>query len=242
MSKLLKKTGVIKEAIDTPENVLVVDTSTSACCLAIKKGDELTEDFEIAGRSHSEIILPKIKSLLERCHLSPGDLQLIVFGQGPGSFTGLRIAVGVVQGLSFGLNIPLTAVSGLACLAQGEYRNHGSENILVAMAARQTEVYWAAFQVSEKIARPTVNECVVDVAALEPIENRDWVGVGEGWELKKEIEQSIGLQIEVTRTQVYPQPLDILELGLQKYQEGEIIAAEEAQPVYLRETFVRKIK
>jgi tRNA threonylcarbamoyladenosine biosynthesis protein TsaB len=224
-----------------PESILVIDTSTSACCLAIKAGDRTVEDVEIVGRSHSEIILPKIMALLDGCELTLHDLQLIIFGQGPGSFTGLRIAVGVAQGLSFGLDIPLVPVSGLACLAQREYRKYGSESMLVAMEARKEEVYWGTFQIVEGIARPVSAECVIDVSDLSVIESGSWVGVGSGWKLKQKIEAGIGQAVKIVRTEVQLQPLDLLTLGLCYFKEGRYVQAEDAQPMYLREVYLRKV-
>lgn len=229
------KNVLTSTSLSLPDNVLVVDTSTSACCLALKVKEKILEDFEIVGRSHSEVILPKIVSLLERSNLELEDLQLIIYGQGPGSFTGLRIAVGVVQGLAFGLDIPLVAVSGLAALAQGEFREHGGLNSLVAMTARKEEVYWGRYKISDGVAKLVSTECVVDVSDLEQLEQETWAGVGSGWVLRSEIEASIGQKVSVARTDLDLRPLDFLTLGLWKYVQGEFMAAEDAQPVYLRE-------
>ena len=95
-------------------NILAIDTSSKACVLGIATGEENFTEQKIVDRSHSKIILPSIVDLVARAGLVNHDLDLIVFGQGPGSFTGLRIGVGIVQGLAFGLNIPVVAVSSMA--------------------------------------------------------------------------------------------------------------------------------
>ena len=104
-------------------------------------------NVRMSGRSHSRDILPTITALLTKNKLSLRNLNYIVYGQGPGSFTGLRIAVGVVQGLAFGLNIPVVPVSSLACLAQAQYRRSGQQQIVSALHARKEEVYLGKYRI-----------------------------------------------------------------------------------------------
>ncbi|MDC6451124.1 tRNA (adenosine(37)-N6)-threonylcarbamoyltransferase complex dimerization subunit type 1 TsaB, partial [Pseudomonadales bacterium] len=98
-------------------NILAIDTSTTACVLGIRTEDTEITRFELIDRSHSLELLPRIVTILADANLDKNDIHLIVFGKGPGSFTGLRIAVGVTQGLAFGLDIPVVGVSTLACIA-----------------------------------------------------------------------------------------------------------------------------
>ena len=134
-------------------NTLVIDTSTEAQVLGLGLGDRIVEKFDIVGRDHSRIILDSIMALLDEEGIDKKQLELIVFGQGPGSFTGLRIAVGVVQGLAYGLGIPVVGVSTLACLAQGQYRLTGAANIVVAQSARKEEVFFGSYCISDGIAQ-----------------------------------------------------------------------------------------
>ena len=103
-------------------NVLAIETSTTACCLGLALGDQTTEQFVQLQRTHSREILPRIAALLADAGVELSALDLLVYGKGPGSFTGLRIATGVVQGLGYGLDIPVVGISTLACCAQGRYR------------------------------------------------------------------------------------------------------------------------
>ena len=106
----------------SPMNILAIDTSTTACVLGVRTEDTEITRFEQIDRSHSLELLPRIVTILADANLDKNDIHLIVFGKGPGSFTGLRIAVGVTQGLAFGLDIPVVGVSTLACIAQGRFR------------------------------------------------------------------------------------------------------------------------
>ncbi|MBD3647385.1 MAG: tRNA (adenosine(37)-N6)-threonylcarbamoyltransferase complex dimerization subunit type 1 TsaB, partial [Pseudomonadales bacterium] len=166
-------------------NVLALDTSSDALVLGLQRGETRTGVFEVLDRSHSREILPRITGLLKEAGLSLDELQLIVYGQGPGSFTGLRITVGVVQGLAFGLDIPVAPVSSLACLAQEAYRRDHHERIAVALLARQQEVFFGAYEIVDGIARLVDKEAVLDVENAPSLSGEGWVGIGSGWKFRE---------------------------------------------------------
>ena len=91
-----------------------------------------------------------MKQELANRELALSDVDAIAFGCGPGSFTGIRIAAGVAQGLAYGLDVPIYAISNLQALALQSYLEHGIASVLVAIDARMSEVYWGLFEVSEK--------------------------------------------------------------------------------------------
>ncbi|MCK5921521.1 MAG: tRNA (adenosine(37)-N6)-threonylcarbamoyltransferase complex dimerization subunit type 1 TsaB, partial [Methylococcales bacterium] len=92
-------------------NILSVDTATEACSAAWLVDGEVLERFRIAPRQHTRLILPMIASLLDEAGMRLQDLDALALGRGPGSFTGLRIAAGIVQGLALGANLPVVTVS-----------------------------------------------------------------------------------------------------------------------------------
>ena len=216
-------------------NLLAIDTSSQYSAIGLQIGESRIENVSLSGRSHSRDILPNIMKLVQEAGAKLSDLDAIVFGKGPGSFTGLRITVGVVQGLGFGLQIPVIPVSTLACLAQGEFRESGSSSILVALSARQQEVYFGAYRIEDKIPFLIGLEAVVEASVIPVQESRDWVGVGDGWSLVKQIESAIGTSVSHVNLEVCPKPEDLLDIGLVKLARGETIAAMEAAPEYLRE-------
>ncbi|MEX2489226.1 MAG: tRNA (adenosine(37)-N6)-threonylcarbamoyltransferase complex dimerization subunit type 1 TsaB [Pseudomonadales bacterium] len=221
-------------------NTLALDTSSNALVLGLQTGETRFDRFDIVDRSHSREILPAIYQLLADADLTIAELDLIVYGQGPGSFTGLRIAVGVVQGLAYGLNIPVVPVSTLACLAQAEYREFGDQKIVVALTARKQEVYFGMYEVDAGIARAVCDETVIDVDDLRPVTSDGWVGVGSGWNLKEKLEASLGTSIRNVRMEVWPRSVDLLDLGLARFSQGGIIPANEATPEYLREQVAQR--
>ena len=125
-------------------NILAIETGTDACTCALLHTGEIIALDAVAPRQHAELLLQMIDSVLEDVGVGLGSLDAIAFGRGPGSFTGLRIACAVAQGLAFGANRPLVAVSTLQTVATGMHRTTGAHRVLVAFDARMGEVYWGA--------------------------------------------------------------------------------------------------
>ncbi len=145
--------------------ILAVDTSTEACSAALLLGEKIDERFEIAPRRHTSLILPMVEDLLNEQSMRLTDLDAIAFGQGPGSFMGLRIAVGVAQGLAFGANLPVVPVSSLQALAQAAYWKTSCKTILAGWDARMQAIYWGAYVLREKQMRPVI----FDIAHCAPV-------------------------------------------------------------------------
>jgi|TARA_Y100000310_G_scaffold300337_1_gene335945 tRNA threonylcarbamoyladenosine biosynthesis protein TsaB len=218
-----------------PLHVLALDTSTEACTVALQCGSDIDEMFRIIPRAHNQQILPMLQAIIARAELQLQDLDLFVVGRGPGSFTGLRIATGVVQGLAFGLDKPVVQVSTLACLAQGQYRTGGQRQIMVALHARQEEIYWGCFEVADGTACAVGKEDVLHCRDLKLPKQGDWFGVGNGWRHRDLIEKAIGVEVEGVELDAYPVGRDLLVLGIRDHLQGRSVAAEAVRPVYLRE-------
>ncbi len=193
----------------------------------------------MSDRSHSRDILPAIAELLARSGTDLDDLDAIAFGQGPGSFTGLRIAVGVVQGLAFGLGIPVVPVSTLACLAQAEFSRSGEGQIAVALHARKQEVFLGLYRAEDSAISAVSPETVIDVEDIEQTLSGEWVGVGDGWILREQLESAFGVRMKRIASEVYPDPHALLDLGIRHFEAGQTVSAVEARPEYLREQVAR---
>src|SRR6188768_1218772 len=122
-------------------NLLAVETSTELCSVALLRGDELFVEEALAENRHSELLVPMLRRVLERARLAPREMDAFAFGQGPGSFTGIRIACGIVQGLAFGADRPVVAVPSLLALAE----QTGDSRVIAAVDARMGEAYLAAY-------------------------------------------------------------------------------------------------
>ncbi|MFT4712946.1 MAG: tRNA threonylcarbamoyladenosine biosynthesis protein TsaB [Candidatus Azotimanducaceae bacterium] len=227
-------------------NILAIDTSTTACVLGLRfRGEELVR-FEHINRTHSLELLPRIVALLADAELQKTDLDLLVFGRGPGSFTGLRITVGVVQGLAFGLDIPVVGVSTLACIAQGRHRrslhqrSSGSaqaeaSHVVVAQIARQQELFYGAYEIREGVAQLVGKEAVHLASDVPLLPQAPWVGVGSGWQFADDINASSHAEVSDITLEAFPEAEDLLFLGAEGFRKGAAVKAEQAIPEYLRE-------
>src|SRR5580765_6213421 len=126
--------------------ILVIDASTEICAVALGDGAAWDERAQVAGHRHSELLLPMIRGLLDDHGATLARLDGIAFGAGPGSFTGLRIACGIAQGLALGAGLPVLGVSTLEALAETARQRHASSRVIAALDARAQEVYVAAYR------------------------------------------------------------------------------------------------
>jgi len=134
---------------ETAPVLLAFDTATSWCSVALSRGTHIVERAELVGQQHSDRVLPMAQRLLADEGMTLQQMDAIVFGAGPGSFTGLRIACGVAQGVAYGIDRPVLAIGNLAALALDAA--HGeplARRIAVAIDARMSEVYWAVYDVT----------------------------------------------------------------------------------------------
>lgn len=139
-------------------NILYLDSSTEACTAGVAVDDVMLTGFEYAPRGHAQRLMPMAEALLERAEIGFSDLDLVAFGRGPGSFTGVRIATAMAQGIAISLDLPMVGISSLECLALGAWRRYreasGVEQVMdegveirVAIDARMGEIYRAVYRI-----------------------------------------------------------------------------------------------
>ncbi len=215
--------------------LLAIDTATEACSAALHIDGVTTTKYEVAPRKHAEFILSMVDELLAESSLSLTQLDALAFGRGPGAFTGVRIATGVIQGLSMSVDCPVVPVSTLAALAQGAISE--SKQVACAIDARMGEVYWGLYQANESnIMRLVGEECVCPPDAVHIPASDGWYGVGSGWETyANELQTRLAGSLSGFRPGDYPSAEAICTLAIDAYQRGEAVDAAEAQPVYLRD-------
>ena len=145
-------------------NLLAIETSTDACSVALRLGEETLVDHRVEPRRHAQLVLPMIDALLAEAGVARAALDGVAFGRGPGSFTGVRVAASVTQGIALGLDIGVVGVSTLACIAEGCRRELGDARVGVALDARLDEIYWGAFETVAGIMSAVVDERVCAAA------------------------------------------------------------------------------
>ena len=221
-------------------NYLAIDASTEACSVALQVNNKVYSRYELCPQSHSLRLLPMIDSVLAEANVTLSALNGLIFGQGPGSFTGVRIGVGVAQGLAFAANLPVVGVSSLQAMAQQAYIEFGEEQVLAAIDARMAEVYNGFFQLDENnIMQAQQVEAVTPPAKLGDlmsavIDKPSYV-VGSGWDAYPEALAELKRN-DASPDILFPSATAMLVVGAHKFSLGQGVSAEHAQPVYVRDT------
>lgn len=219
--------------------ILALDTSTEYCSLALwLDGDVLTKEV-LAGQQHTELLLPMVQTMLAESGLALTQLDGYAFGAGPGSFTGLRIACGIVQGLAFATDLPVIGISTLEAMAQKINARH----VMAALDARMGEIYFAAYRQTES-GWSVVQTPVLCLPELAPRieEGVKWVGCGSGFDLYGErLSAYYGDCLAGIESGCYPHAREIAQLAVPKLLAGLGVSAEEAAPVYVRDKVALKV-
>ncbi|MFC0308336.1 tRNA (adenosine(37)-N6)-threonylcarbamoyltransferase complex dimerization subunit type 1 TsaB [Gallibacterium trehalosifermentans] len=224
----------------TKPTLLALDTSTEACSVALLYQDEVTYLEEIAQRTHTQRILPMVDQLLQQSGLQLTQLDGLVLGRGPGSFTGVRVGVSVAQGLALGADLPIYPVSTLTAMAQAAYETEQTTTVLSAIDARMNEIYFSQLIYQpvqrENIEYPAwqqlLEEQVIAPEKLIPQLNNtnDYLKVGTGWAAYPVLAQIPGKLSQVT----LPAARYMLPLAQLAYVKNEALSATDIEPIYLR--------
>lgn len=217
--------------------LLAIDTATEACSAALWLDGELLTRCRREPRRHAELILPLMQELLDEAGIALAALDALAFGRGPGSFTGVRIATGVVQGAALGAGLPVVPVSTLATLAQGALRRHGRPRVLAAFDARMGELYWGIFERDDEgLMRPLSGELVAPATQVPLPAEGEWFGAGSGWQAGgNELAARLGPALAGSDPTLVSDARDLAPLAVRGLQRGEAVAAERVLPVYLRD-------
>jgi tRNA threonylcarbamoyladenosine biosynthesis protein TsaB len=216
-------------------NILVIDTATESCSVALDINGQVYNRFTICPQQHSQRILPMIDEVLKEAKVTLQDLDYLAFGRGPGSFTGVRIATGVLQGLALGTGHKVVGISTLAAMAQQAYAQNQSEQVTAAIDARMSEVYFGQYQLQQNVMTLIGQEQVLppDQGALLLSNCSEMSGVGTGWQAYPELNSAA--KVEVLNDVLYPNALYMLPLAKALITKGHAVEVEDIQPVYLRD-------
>ncbi|HCB12122.1 MAG TPA: tRNA (adenosine(37)-N6)-threonylcarbamoyltransferase complex dimerization subunit type 1 TsaB [Gammaproteobacteria bacterium] len=218
--------------------LLALETATEACSAAVWIDGAVFECYELAPRRHAALILPMIEMVLAEAGLTIHQLDALAVGRGPGAFTGVRIAIGVVQGMAFASDLPVAPISTLAALALGTARETGQTRIAAALDARMGEVYWGTWAVTDEATQWLAEEqvCAPSQVTAPPGE---WFGAGSGWTTYSQI-LSQRLIASGWKGDCYPRAGDVARLAADPGRRSEWLTAEQVRPVYLRNQVVSR--
>jgi tRNA threonylcarbamoyladenosine biosynthesis protein TsaB len=221
------------------KRLLAIETSSEACSAALSIDSEITERFELKPRMHAELLLPAIQSLMSGAELRLADLDAIAFGRGPGSFTSLRIGIGVVQGLAWGADLPVVPVSSLAAVAQ-QAAGMGASRISVAMDARMGEVYCCSYAPGESgIVEALQQERVCPPADSVTGDTAGLSFAGNGFERYPELHH-LAHESENAWLDLWPRASAVCLLAVDWLKSNQALPAAQAQPVYIRNKVAEK--
>jgi len=215
--------------------ILAIDTSTEWCSVAVGDGRAWCESDEHVVHAHSERVLPMVDAALAATGWTLDGLDGLAFGAGPGSFTGIRIGCGVVQGLAFATGLPVVAVASLAAIAHEAWRTRAWSRVVAGIDARMREVYLAAYRRDDGLWREAVAPAVVPpsrAAEICVVDGGAWRGAGNGFAAYPELAGRLGL--DEADADLRPRARAIGELALPRLAAGEGVAAESALPLYVR--------
>ncbi|MCK5819422.1 MAG: tRNA (adenosine(37)-N6)-threonylcarbamoyltransferase complex dimerization subunit type 1 TsaB [Psychromonas sp.] len=221
-------------------NILCVDTSTQACSVAILRQSEITQrifnQFIIAPREHTLKILPMVHAVLKDAGLLLSAIDIIAYGQGPGSFTGVRIGVSIAQGLAFGIDKKMVGVSTLQAMAQQAYALKNVSAVYSAIDARMGEVYFAHYQRQNNLMVLIDEELVIKpddlINKMTSIDNNA-VLVGSAWAVFPQLKAHFSLVNQLSIE--CPSAKYMLDQAVLLVKNKQAVAPEFAIPVYLRD-------
>lgn len=227
--------------MDHSKNLLAFDASSSQCSVALMIQNRVLVRRSETARQAAQLLLPMTKELLLEADLTLSQLDGIAVAAGPGSFTGLRIGIGVAQGLSMAANLPVIALSNLAVLSYSAITENQVDAAIACCEARDNEVYFAAYQSHASLgveligAEQVAALAKLDVASLRNLNRNCWAAAGDGWSSGQEIEDLLGIQAVQGRLENDLNIHDLCTLASLHLVAGKGLSPEQVQPNYIKE-------
>ena len=219
--------------------LLALESSGSACSVALQRGDVLYQRQSFSPRAHTRLLLPMVHEVLLESGVELAEVEALAFSAGPGSFTGLRIAFGIVQGLAFSHDIPVIPVPTLEAIAEAgraHFPLRVGDRILPALDARKDEIYWGSYRVTEGGGLVEEQDNIVSSAAEVAAAGTIAVGLGDGWRYA----DAIAVQPQQVDADFVLTAPAVLTLAQQRFAMGKAQAAHEAELVYIRDEIAWK--
>lgn len=217
--------------------ILALETSTEYCSVALWQDGATVDHCELVGQKHSEVLMEMLDALLRDAGVKLAQLDGIAFGMGPGSFTGVRIACGVTQGLALGANLPVAGICTLEALAGAS----GHDKVIAALDARMNELYHAVYEKHDGEWKVMSEPCLCKPEDAPKVAGMDWFGVGSGFTVNSAALQTrYAGQLQGMDGAAVPQAAAIAALGARRFARGAGVDAALALPLYLRDKVALK--
>lgn len=221
---------------DTTLTVLAVDTATEACSASLLKDGSVTERYQIAPQKHNTLIFEMCHSIFDQAQITFDNLDALVFGRGPGAFTGVRIAASFAQAIAYAKSMPLVPISNLQTVAQSTADKHNTDAVCVAMDARMNEVYSACYQRDPQgIMQAITEETVTAAHDIQIPDDFHCIGAGTGWRCANDaLSAKLGERLQACDPDALPDATTMLKIATPLIQTKSFTPANQAFPQYLR--------
>ena len=222
-------------------NLLAFDTASEWCSAALLIDGAVRFRAVHAGQKHSELLMPMLAELLAEAGLGYRQLDGLAYGMGPGSFTGLRIACGVAQGLALGADLPVLGISTLEALADDAADGTGAEQVLACLDARMHEVYAGLYQRDGQAWRALAGPLVCPPALAPLPQAAGCIGAGPGFAAYPALVERMAGKLARVDAAAIPHARAIARLAAPRFAAGEFGAPETAEPLYVRDKVALKV-
>ncbi|MDD4911171.1 MAG: tRNA (adenosine(37)-N6)-threonylcarbamoyltransferase complex dimerization subunit type 1 TsaB [Sideroxydans sp.] len=217
--------------------ILAIETSTEYCSVALWQDGVVSERCELVGQKHSEVLMEMLDALLKEAGVKVKQVDGIAFGKGPGSFTGVRIACGVTQGLALGADVEVVGVCTLEALAEAS----GKDKVIAALDARMSELYLAAYEKRDGEWLAVIEPCLCKAEDAPSLSGDGWFGVGSGFAVSGvALQARYGDQLSGVDEKAVPQASAVVGIGAREFTKGNAVDAALALPLYLRDKVALK--
>ena len=215
--------------------ILAVDTATEACSAALLHQGVIYQRFAVAPRQHHSLIFEMCRAILAEAKIDVSELKALVYGRGPGSFTGVRIAASLVQGLAYAHALPVVAISDLQAVALQALKQSDEVQVLVAMDARMGEVYYGYFEKNGDLVAAVAEESIAAPEKLVISDTFKGIGAGTAWPLyRDQLKKALGTRLVQWYAPELPRATALLRLAMPQLAAADTLSADQALPVYLR--------
>jgi len=217
--------------------LLAIETSTEYCSVALWQDGVVSERCELVGQKHSEVLMEMLDALLKEAGIKVKQVDGIAFGKGPGSFTGVRIACGVTQGLALGAEVNVVGICTLEALAEAS----GKDKVIAALDARMSELYLAAYEKRDGEWSVVIEPCLCKAEDAPALSGEGWFGVGSGFAVSGvALQARYGTQLSGMDEKAVPQASPVARIGAREFAKGNAVDAALALPLYLRDKVALK--
>jgi tRNA threonylcarbamoyladenosine biosynthesis protein TsaB len=213
--------------------ILAIETSSELASCALLSGAAILSRESDGVRTHSQSVLPMVQDLLREAGVRLADVDAIAFGAGPGSFTGVRTACGVAQGLAFGAGLPVLPLLTLEAMAEACRARSGATEVLAVLDARMGEVYWAQYRYAGGAWQAVVAPCLTNPELVEPLAADGLAACGNGFAAYPDAFAGKAFAAHAD-TAIVPHARDLASLAVAALAAGQGVPAAQAQPLYLR--------